>query len=133
MRKMGGGKQMKLGILCTMINGFGRRGYYNSQEIGLGRALARKGHEVMIYKGIDPSEKEEKVQVEKNLTIWYLPMKHLGAHGFMDCKNLDPQLKSPVLLRRPADLPASCIQMVQAPPHSLCGLCGNRPQPGLQF
>ena len=61
MRKMGGGKQMKLGILCTMINGFGRRGYYNSQEIGLGRALARKGHEVMIYKGIDPSEKEEKV------------------------------------------------------------------------
>ena len=83
MRKMGGGKQMKLGILCTMINGFGRRGYYNSQEIGLGRALARKGHEVMIYKGIDPSEKEEKVQVEKNLTIWYLPMKHLGAHGFM--------------------------------------------------
>ena len=67
---------MKLGILCTMINGFGRRGYYNSQEIGLGRALARKGHEVMIYKGIDPSEKEEKVQVEKNLTIWYLPMKH---------------------------------------------------------
>lgn len=48
----------------------------------------------MIYKGIDPSEKEEKVQVEKNLTIWYLPMKHLGAHGFMDCKNLDPQLKA---------------------------------------
>ena len=58
MRKMGGGKQMKLGILCTMINGFGRRGYYNSQEIGLGRALARKGHEVMIYKGIDPSGKK---------------------------------------------------------------------------
>ena len=26
---------MKLGILCTMINGFGRRGYYNSQEVGL--------------------------------------------------------------------------------------------------
>ena len=25
MRKMGGGKQMKLGILCTMINGFGRK------------------------------------------------------------------------------------------------------------
>lgn len=23
---------MKLGILCTMINGFGRRGYYNSHE-----------------------------------------------------------------------------------------------------
>ena len=52
---------MKLGILCTMINGFGRRGYYNSQEVGLGRALAAMGHEVTIYKGIDPSEEEEKV------------------------------------------------------------------------
>lgn len=133
MRKMGGGKQMKLGILCTMINGFGRRGYYNSQEIGLGRALARKGHEVMIYKGIDPSEKEEKVQVEKNLTIWYLPMKHLGAHGFMDCKYLDPQLKALFCFGDQQIFPASCIQMVQAPPHSLCGLCGNCPQPGLQF
>ena len=50
---------MKLGILCTMINGFGRRGYYNSQEVGLGRALATMGHEVTIYKGIDPSEEEE--------------------------------------------------------------------------
>lgn len=60
MRKMGGGKQMKLGILCTMINGFGRRGYYNSQEIGLGRALARKGHEVMIYKGDRPLRKRGK-------------------------------------------------------------------------
>lgn len=94
MRKMGGGKQMKLGILCTMINGFGRRGYYNSQEIGLGRALARKGHEVMIYKGIDPLRKRGKGPGGKNLTIWYLPMKHLGAHGFMDCKYLDPQLKA---------------------------------------
>ena len=37
---------MKLGILCTMINGFGRRGYYNSQEVGLGRALAAMGHEL---------------------------------------------------------------------------------------
>lgn len=66
MRKMGGGKQMKLGILCTMINGFGRRGYYNSQEIGLGRALARKGHEVMIYKGIDPSEKRKRSRWKKS-------------------------------------------------------------------
>lgn len=74
---------MKLGILCTMINGFGRRGYYNSQEVGLGRALAAMGHEVTIYKGIDPSEEEEKVVVVPGLVVWYLPMRHLGAHGWM--------------------------------------------------
>lgn len=44
------GEHMKLGIICTMINGFGRRGYYNTQEIGLGRELERQGHEVTIYK-----------------------------------------------------------------------------------
>lgn len=74
---------MKLGILCTMINGFGRRGYYNSQEVGLGRALAAMGHELTIYKGIDPSEEEEKVVVVPGLVVWYLPMRHLGAHGWM--------------------------------------------------
>lgn len=63
---------MKLGILCTMINGFGRRGYYNSQEVGLGRALAAMGHELTIYKGIDPSEEEEKVVVVPGLVVWYL-------------------------------------------------------------
>lgn len=39
---------MKLGIICTMINGFGRRGFYNTQEIGLGRELVRQGHAVTI-------------------------------------------------------------------------------------
>lgn len=85
---------MKVGILCTMINGFGRRGYYNSQEVGLGRALAEMGHEVTIYKGIDPAEKEEKVQPAPGLTVWYLPMRHLGAHGWMPAAALDPATRA---------------------------------------
>lgn len=83
---------MRIGILCTMINGFGRRGYYNSQEVGLGRALARMGHKVTIYKGIDPSEPAERLTLEEGLEIWYYPMRHLGAHGWMRCKDLDPKL-----------------------------------------
>lgn len=85
---------MKLGILCTMINGFGRRGYYNSQEVGLGRALAAVGHELTIYKGIDPSEEEEKVVVVPGLVVWYLPMRHLGAHGWMPVSALDAETKA---------------------------------------
>ena len=48
---------MKLGILCTMINGFGRRGYYNSQEIGLARAFIRAGHvcDIVYYNASSPS------------------------------------------------------------------------------
>lgn len=85
---------MKMGILCTMINGFGRRGYYNSQEVGLGRALAAMGHQVIIYKGIDPAEKEEKVHPASGLTVWYLPMRHLGAHGWMPADKLDPETRA---------------------------------------
>lgn len=88
------GAAMKLGILCTMINGFGRRGYYNSQEVGLGRALAAMGHELTIYKGIDPSEEEEKVVVVPGLVVWYLPMRHLGAHGWMPVSALDAETKA---------------------------------------
>lgn len=83
---------MNLGILCTMINGFGRRGYYNSQEVGLGRALARMGHEVTIYKGISEKEKEENVKLQENLEIRYLPIKNMGAHGYMKCSCLDAKL-----------------------------------------
>lgn len=83
---------MKLGILCTMLNGFGRRGYYNSQEVGLGRALARKGHEVTIYKGIARGEQEDTVCLQKGLVIHYIPMKGIGAHGYADCRRIDRNL-----------------------------------------
>ena len=39
---------MKLGILCTMINVFGRRGYYNSQEVG--RAGCRDEGIVLLWR-----------------------------------------------------------------------------------
>ena len=83
---------MKLGILCTMINGFRRKGYYNSQEIGLGRVLAKKGHTVIIYKGVPKTELEETVKIEEQEMVHYIPMKHLGAHGFLDCRYLEKNL-----------------------------------------
>ena len=85
---------MKLGILCTMINGFGRKGFYNTQEIGLGRALARKGHTVTIYKCLKQTEntKEETIELERGLTIRYLPIKGLGAHGYLHTEVLEKDM-----------------------------------------
>lgn len=86
---------MKLGILCTMINGFGRKGFYNTQEIGLGRALAQKGNEVVIYKCLKKEKdmRKEKIEIEQGLTLYYLPTSGLGAHGYLKtaviAKNLD--------------------------------------------
>lgn len=56
---------MKLGIICTMINGFGRRGFYNTQEIGLGRELVRQGHAVTIYKCV-----KKRAQAKQSVWSW---------------------------------------------------------------
>lgn len=83
---------MYIGILCTMIDGFGRRGYDNSQEVGLGRALARKGHTVIIYKGVYPEDRADEIGIEERLDIRYIPMEHVGAHGKMNTDLLDIKL-----------------------------------------
>lgn len=74
---------MKLAILCTMVKRFGRKGVYNSQEIGLGRALAALGHTVIIYKGTDDRSQVETLHLEDSLVIHYLYMPHFGAHGYI--------------------------------------------------
>lgn len=74
---------MKLGIICTMINGFGRRGFYNTQEIGLGRELVRQGHAVTIYKCVkkEGAGEAERVELGDRLSILYIPVSSFGAHG----------------------------------------------------
>ncbi len=84
---------MRLGILCTMINGFGRKGFYNSQELGLARALARQGHMVCIYKGVSRRETEETILTEEGITLKYMPMKSIGANGIFVCSRLELPLE----------------------------------------
>lgn len=86
---------MYLGILCTMINGFGRRGYYNSQELGLGRALEAMGHRVVVYKCLNRSsgQSRQTVSLSSRLTVRYLPVAGLGAHGYLWGRTLDPALE----------------------------------------
>lgn len=86
---------MKVGILCTMINGFGRKGFYNSQEIGLGRALSRRGNSVIIYKCLKKAGglKTEWIRIEPGLTICYLPIRGFGAHGYLGTSILEKDLE----------------------------------------
>ena len=77
-----------------MINGFGRRGFYNTQEIGLGRCLVRKQHTVTIYKCLKKSKgvKQERIEIEPGLSIYYLPVNGLGAHGYLGASVIDKDL-----------------------------------------
>lgn len=76
---------MKLGILCTISNTFGRKGFYNGQEIGLGKALAGQGHSVIIYKSAMKETKEETIDLDENLSIQYIHLPHVGVHGYINC------------------------------------------------
>jgi len=83
---------MKLGILCTMMKRFGLKGFYNSQEIGLGRALSEMGHTVTIYKGVKDKKQAETVQINERLTIRYMWMPYFVAHGWMPTAWIDKTL-----------------------------------------
>ena len=80
---------MKIAIVCTMLNGFGRKGFYNSQEVGLGRAIAAHGHTVTIYKGVRMTETEETQSRGEGVTIRYIPMHRFGPHGYLKTSLID--------------------------------------------
>ena len=83
---------MKIGILVTIISGFGKKGFYHSQEIGLGKALRELGHEVIVYKGVSREKKRETIQAGEGLRVEYIPMPALGVHGIFDPRVLDQDL-----------------------------------------
>ena len=83
---------MKLAILCTVMKRFGIKGFYNSQEIGLGRALSEMGHTVIVYKGTKDKSQVETVQINEHLTVKYMTMPYFVAHGWMPLSELDKDL-----------------------------------------
>lgn len=85
---------MKTGILITSISNFGEKGFYNSQEIGMAKALSRLAEQIVIYKLV-PKEKEEsseEVEGYKNIIIRFIPAAGIGINGLMDTEKLDTDL-----------------------------------------
>lgn len=83
---------MHLGILVTIIGGFGKKGFYHSQEIGLGRQLTGMGHRVTIYKCVAKDKPRSCDQLGDGLEIRYIPVPAIGVHGIMQAKELDTDL-----------------------------------------
>ena len=85
---------MNIGILITSISNFGQKGYYNSQEVGLAKALSPLCGEVTIYKLVPLGEEKrtEGIVGYENLEIRYLPAKNFGINGKLDIRDLDGNL-----------------------------------------
>ena len=83
---------MRLGILVTIVSGFGKKGFYHSQEVGLGKALTERGHQVTIYKCVSKDKPAEHYTISDDLDVHYIPVHALGVHGMMRADVLDPNL-----------------------------------------
>lgn len=83
---------MKIGILVSMINNFGEKGFYNSQEIGMAKALVSNGHRVIVYKLLKKGSVLPLNEARNNLDIKYFTVASLGINGLVQTKILDKTL-----------------------------------------
>lgn len=86
---------MRIGFVNTSLGNFGKKGFYNSQEIGLGKAFSKLVDEIIIYKPVpkkDEMKSESMVEGCQNVRLKYLPVKNIGTNAILDCGELDKQL-----------------------------------------
>lgn len=87
---------MKIGLILTSIGNFGNKKFYNSQEIGLSKALSKLYNEVILYKLVDKKSNKsistESLENYENVTVHYIPAKRIGTNGLMRTDILDSTL-----------------------------------------
>lgn len=83
---------MKIGILITSISNFGQKGFYNAQEIGLAKAIAKLCRKAEVYKliPIDQDKKTEKIC--ENAELHLIPAKNSGINGVINVDDLEKSL-----------------------------------------
>ena len=75
---------MRIGIVELYCGGSGKKGFYNSQEIGLSRAMKKLGHKMFIFYPDSSSKDVTEELVECGVTVLRVPAKHIGVHGCYD-------------------------------------------------
>ena len=75
---------MRIGIVELYCGGSGKKGFYNSQEIGLSRAMKKLGHEMFVFYPDVTSKDVTEELVECGVTVLRVPAKHIGVHGCYD-------------------------------------------------
>ena len=87
---------MKIGIIALSLNPDAVPGFYNSQELGMGKALAEAGHTVIVYKLFSRAllNEAQTRQLNERLLYTQLPARALGINGFFDKHLLDPSIQT---------------------------------------
>ena len=77
-------RMMRFGIVRLYCGTSGKQGFYNSQEIGLARAMKKLGYSTVVFfpdKAIGYVKEEI---VEENILLVYCPARSLGVHAYFD-------------------------------------------------
>ena len=86
---------MHIGILITSIGNFGKKGFYNMQEIGLAKELDKLFDEITVYKAVPMSIEKSISPIDdcEHATLYQIPVKSYGINGDWKCSlmytNLD--------------------------------------------
>lgn len=75
---------MKIAIVVTMGGNFGARGFYNRQEVGMARGLAKLGHEVEVHKTVPAGQEACIETLGENCRLKDVPRPFLGDNGWFD-------------------------------------------------
>lgn len=81
---------MRVGIAVPYIGNFGAAGFYNSQELGIAKALLAFGHEPVVVKTYDTlrGRREERATPPHGIELHVLPAIPLGSHGLFSTRHL---------------------------------------------
>ena len=82
---------MKIQIIALGMTDQSHRKFYNTQDMGLGRALAEMGHTVDMYSFIKGDTDETEVFSE-HLSMHYLHSKSFGFHSLHSCDFITPDV-----------------------------------------
>lgn len=73
---------MNFGILRLYCGESGKTGFYNLQELGLAKSMAKLGYNVYIFLLSKRNKNIEENLISDNIKIINVPCKHIGNHGF---------------------------------------------------
>lgn len=83
---------MKVGVLITSIGDFGKKGFYNVQEIGFVRSLGKKVEKVTLYKLVSDAEKNSVEYIDRNIEIRLIQASKIGNNGILNTNKLDREM-----------------------------------------
>lgn len=77
---------MRIGILVLSVGKFGKKGFYNLQEVGLAKAFGREGHTIEIYKCVSRDAESKRETIAENVYLNRMAVATAGNNSLFSCE-----------------------------------------------